>query len=88
MLKKRADSVPQLVNSSLTIFLGRYHPKKRHIKNPPTGNIIFPVIKSNQSNKVFPKKVKDVDLPRDSEQRAPMIQQLTVTNIAPFFLEI
>ena len=49
--------VPLLLTSSHTIFLSRYHPVKIEIKNPPKGNMILAVTKSNKSNRLRPKIV-------------------------------
>ena len=52
--KKVPRNVPQLVNWSCTILLGIYQPTNRLVKKPPTGNMICPVMKSNQSKSDFP----------------------------------
>src|SRR3712207_5644829 len=81
-------TVPQLVNSSLTICRGTNHPRNKHVNKPPTGRKICPVTKSNQSNKDLPPKLRKSTAPSDSEQNAPIIQVVTVTMTAPRFLEI
>ena len=80
--KKVPLNVPQLVNSSLTIFLGTYHPKKRQVKKLPTGRRICPVTKSKRLNNDFPNSCKSSHAPNDKEQNAPMTAQLNVTIIA------
>ena len=50
----RVLTVPQLVNSSFTSFVGTNHPKNTQVRKPPTGKNICPVTKSNTSNSGFP----------------------------------
>ncbi len=58
---------PSLVISDHTIFLSRYHPVKREMHNPPSGNMILAVTKSKRSNMPSPKTVNPFRL-SDNEQ--------------------
>ena len=87
-VKSRPLTVPQLVNSSRTSFLGTYQPIKRQVKNPPTGNMTCPVTKSKTSNRGFPNSVRPSTAPNDSEKNVPITQHDTVTMAAPALREI
>ena len=75
-------SVPQLVNSSFTNCLDTYHPKNRHVRNPPNGRKICPVTKSNNENRFIEPTDRKSQSPNDSEQKAPMMEHVTVTMVA------
>ena len=76
--------VPLLLTSSHTIFLSRYHPVKREMHNPPSGNMILAVTKSKRSNMPSPKTVNPFMTPSDNEQNIPRKTQPPVTNLAAF----
>ena len=82
------DTVPQLVNSSLTNFFGTNQPMNKQVKKPPRGRNICPVTKSKTSNNGFPAISSPLPWPHDQEQTAPMTVHTTVTIMAPFLREM
>ena len=82
--KRVPFNVPQLVNSSRTIFFGTYHPKKRQVRKEPTGISNCAVRLSHHPKKSLPQMTNSGTAPCDNEQKIPMIQQMTVSTQAPF----
>jgi hypothetical protein len=79
-------SVPQLVYSSFTIFLGTNHPIRIHVKKEPKGNRMSEVRLLQKSKKDIPNNLRLGTAPLDKEHKTPMIQQIIVSIQAPFFL--
>ena len=75
---------PSFVISDHTTFLSRYHPVKREIHNPPSGNMILAVTKSKRSNVPSPKTVNPFVTQNDKELNIPSIMHPQVTNLAAF----
>ena len=71
-------------HSHMTAVLARYHPVKREIHSPPSGNMILAVTKSKRSNIPSPKTVNPFMTPNDNEQNIPRKTQPPVTNLAAF----
>ena len=75
--------VPRLVNSSRTIRLGTNQPMSKHVASAPTGISICAVRKSQKSSNVRPAIDKPLYAPHDKAHSIAMMQQTTVSIVAP-----
>lgn len=76
-------TVPQLVNSSRTIFFGTYQPRKRQVMMDASGISSCAVKLSQLVRKSLPKKPNPGTAPWEREQNTAMMLQVIVSIHAP-----